>query len=135
MAVSDSFKNFLAEQFVLLGPVEIRRMFGGAGAFVSGKIFALIDDDVLYFKVDASTIAPYDAEGMGPFTYPSKNGPMTMDGYRRAPERLFDEPDELIAWAKAAMAVAERSGVKKPGKSKSAASKVKAPGSTRRKPT
>ena len=116
MAVSDSFKTFLAEQFAPLGPVEIRRMFGGAGAFTGGKIFALIDDDTLYFKVDEETVASYQAEGMGPFTYPSKNGPMVMDGYRRAPERLFDEPDELITWARVAMAVAVRSQARKPAK-------------------
>ena len=117
MAISDSFREFLAEQFAPIGGVEIRRMFGGAGAFAAGQIFALIDDDVLYFKVDAATLARYEAEAMGPFVYPSKNGLMTMEGYRRCPERLFDEPNEFLVWSRAAIAVAARTG-KKPAKAK-----------------
>ena len=112
MALSDSFKAFVAEQLAPLGPIEIKRMFGGASAYLDGKIFALLDDDALYFKVDEATKAKFEAEGMGPLTYPSKNGPMTMDRYRRCPDRLFDEAEELLDWARAAVRVAQIGGPK-----------------------
>jgi len=122
MALSSSFKSLMTEQLAPLGSVEIRPMFGGAAVRLDGNTFGLIDDDVLYFKVDATTLVKFEAEDMPPFTYQSKNGPMTMAGYRRAPDRLFDEPDEFLVWARAAIAVAQRtSKPKKPPKAKPAA--------------
>ena len=32
--------------------------------------------------------------------------------YRRMPERLYDDPDELATWARAALAAAQRTGVR-----------------------
>ena len=52
MAVSPSFKEFVAEQLAPVGPIDIRRMFGGAGIFADGRMFALIVSDTLYFKTD-----------------------------------------------------------------------------------
>ncbi len=112
MTLSHSFKSFIAEQLAPLGPIEIKRMFGGASIYASGKIFALLDDDAIYFKADDSTKAKFENEGMGPLVYPSKNGPMTMANYSRCPDRLFDEPDELLAWAREAMNVTERKTTK-----------------------
>ncbi len=34
------------------GPVTVRPMFGGAGIFRDGLMFALIADEVLYLKAD-----------------------------------------------------------------------------------
>jgi DNA transformation protein len=131
MAISSTFREFLAEQFAPLGGVEIRRMFGGAGAFWAGQIFALIDDDVLYFKVDGLTLARYEAEGMTPFTYPSKNGLMVMEGYRRCPDWLFDEPDDFLDWAKAAIDAAGRT---RKGKARTPAKVAAGQAKSRRKP-
>ena len=128
MALSDSFKSFVAEQLAPLGAIEIKRMFGGASVYAAGKIFALLDDEALYFKVDETTKAKFEAEGMGPLTYPSKNGPMTMDRYRRCPERLFDEGDELLDWAREAIAVSQKALPKaKKSKTQAAAKPAKAP--------
>jgi len=107
MGLSDKFRAFAAEQFAPLGQVEIKRMFGGASAYFDGQIFALLDNDAIYFKVDDTSKAKFEAEGMEPLTYPSKNGIMTMERYRRCPDRLFDEPDEFVDWARTAIAVAK----------------------------
>ena len=108
MALSENFQSFAAEQLAALGPIQIKRMFGGAAAYFDGLIFALLDNDAIYFKVDEATKARFAAEGMGPLTYPSKNGVMTMDRYHRCPDRLFDEPEELLEWAREAVRVAKR---------------------------
>ena len=42
MAVSASFREFLLDLLSPVGPVSIRRMFGGAGIFADGLMFALI---------------------------------------------------------------------------------------------
>jgi DNA transformation protein len=108
-----SFREFLADLFDPIGGVGFRRMFGGLGIFREGLMFALVADDVLYFKTDDETRPAFEAEGCGPFTYRAKDGPRSTS-YWRAPERLYDEPDEFRNWAMTAFAVAERSKEKKP---------------------
>ncbi len=105
MTVSDDYKIFIADQLAGFGPVSIRRMFGGAGVYHQGLMFALIADDTLYFKADAATQAAFETEGMGPFTY-GEGGKRVVMSYWQAPDRLFDDPDELSAWARRAFEAA-----------------------------
>lgn len=42
---TDPFHEFVAELFAPLGSVSIRRMFGGAGVYFEGVMFALLADD------------------------------------------------------------------------------------------
>lgn len=114
MTVSDDYKTFLADQLAGFGPVSIRRMFGGAGVYHQDLMFALIADDTLYFKAEEATQAAFEADGMGPFTY-GEGGKRVVMSYWQAPDRLFDDPDELAAWARRAYEAALRS---KGGKAK-----------------
>ena len=91
-----------------LGAVKVQRMFGGHGVYLDGVFFAILDDGVLYFKVSDTTRSAFETEGMGPFTYQTKHGIKALKSYWRVPERLFDEPDELIEWASAAVTAARR---------------------------
>lgn len=102
-----NFRDFLAELFEPVGGVSFRKMFGGLGVFRDSLMFALVARDVLYFKADDTTRGRFEAEGSGPFIYGAKDGPRSTS-YWRAPERLFDEPDEFRDWATTAFAVAER---------------------------
>lgn len=113
MAASAGFLAFLEEQLSGLGPISIRRMFSGAGVFANGVMFALVSDDTLYFKADEATRVEFETEGMHAFTYATKEGRNTLVTYWRAPERLFDEPDEMLIWARKALTIAERAGTKK----------------------
>ena len=79
MAVSASYKAFVLEQLGRVAPVTSRGMFGGVGIYSAGLFFALIDDDTLYFKVDAATRPRYTDAGMKAFD-PFRNG-KTMEGY------------------------------------------------------
>lgn len=112
--------EFLKDQFEPLGGVVIKRMFGGLGLYRDGLMFAIAADDTLYFKADAETIPDFEAEGCGRFTYPMRDGRQMGLNYWRAPERLYDEPDELIGWARKAVEVARRAEVLKAGKPASA---------------
>jgi DNA transformation protein len=89
-----------------LGGVAARRMFGGAGLFRDGVMFALISDEVLYLKADTTTIPAFEAENLGPFTYGTKNGKRVLTSYWRAPERLLDDDEEMRAWCDRAADVA-----------------------------
>ncbi|KAB2847935.1 MAG: TfoX/Sxy family protein [Hyphomicrobiaceae bacterium] len=81
-------------------------MFSGAGVMLDGVMFALIADDTLYFKVDERTRGRFESEGMGPFSYATKNGDNVLLSYYRAPERLYDEPDEMLVFAREAAGTA-----------------------------
>jgi DNA transformation protein len=108
MPTTDGYIDFLKDQLAGLGNVTLRRLFGGAGVYCDGVMFALVADDTLYLKADETSRADFEAEGLEPFTYRAKGGRNTVMSYWRAPERLFDEPDEMLDWARKALAAARR---------------------------
>jgi DNA transformation protein len=106
MPVSAAYKTFIQDLLADFGPVSIRRMFGGAGVYADGVMFAILAEDTLYLKADEVSARAFAAEGKGPFTYrPKDRGPVALS-YWEVPERLLDDPDELVAWARRAHAVA-----------------------------
>lgn len=108
MAASDSLMAMLQEQLAPLGHVTTRRMFSGAGIYCDGVIFALVLRDTLFFKVDDGNRAAYEAEGLGPFTYEAKGRTVQVGAYWCIPERLFDDADEMLNWARAALSAGQR---------------------------
>jgi DNA transformation protein len=113
MVASDSFAEFLRELLAPLGPVTMRRMFGKTGVFCDGLMLGMVTDNTLYFRVDDNNRAAFkEAQSSPPLSYQKKG--CTIDlSFWRAPERLFDEPDELLAWAQAALAAARRVATKR----------------------
>jgi DNA transformation protein len=108
MVASDSFAEFLREQLAPLGRVTLRRMFGKTGAFCNGLMFGMVTNDTLYFRVDDHNRVVFkEAESAPPLNYEKKGRTIDLS-FWRAPERLFDEPDELVTWARAALAAARR---------------------------
>ena len=111
MVASDSFADFLREQLAPLGPISVRPMFGKTGVFCDGVMLAVVCDNTLYFRVDDDNKAAFkEAEAFPPLNY-QKGGASIDLSFWRAPERLFDEPDELVAWARLALAAARRVAV------------------------
>lgn len=96
---SSGTADFIKDALRPLGTITVRRMFGGAGVYCDGIIFALLSDDAVYFKVDAASIPDFEAEGMRPFIYDTKLGQRGIMSYWRLPDRLYDETDELLKWA------------------------------------
>ena len=99
----------VVELFAGFGPVVVRRMFGGAGIYADGRMFALVHDGVIYLKVDAGNAAAFEREELPSFTYTTSSGKRGVMSYRRMPDRLYDDPDELALWAGDALAAAVRS--------------------------
>jgi DNA transformation protein len=113
MVASDSFAAFLCEQLAPLGRITLRRMFGKTGVFCDGLMLAMVRDDALYVRVDDDNRAVFqEAEAFPPLDYQKKGGSIDL-AFWRVPERLFDEPDELVAWARAALAAAGRIAAKR----------------------
>jgi len=113
MVASDSFVEFLREQLAPLGRITMRRMFGKTGVFCDGLMFGLVTSDALYFRVDDHNRAVFkEADSVPPLSY-EKQGRSIDLSFWRAPERLLDEPDELVTWARAALVAAHRVAAKR----------------------
>jgi DNA transformation protein and related proteins len=108
MVASANFAEFLREQLAPLGHITLRRMFGKTGVFCDGLMLGMVRDDTLYFRVDDQNRATFEeAQSFPPLNY-EKGGSSIDLAFWRAPERLFDEPDELMAWAREALGAARR---------------------------
>jgi DNA transformation protein len=113
MVASDSFAEFLKEQLAPLGRVTMRRMFGKTGVFCDGLMLGMVTDNTLYFRVDDCNRAVFkEAASFPPLNYRKKGSTIDLS-FWRAPERLFDEPDELVTWARIALAAAGRVAAKR----------------------
>jgi DNA transformation protein and related proteins len=76
-------------------------------------MLGMVRDNTLYFRVDDDNRAAFkEAESFPPLDYQKKGGTIDLS-FWRAPERLFDEPDELVVWALAALAAARRVAAKR----------------------
>lgn len=119
----DSFHEFVKELFAGVGPVQIKRMFGGAGGYADGVMFLLLADDTIYLKVDDALKAELGAEGCGPFVWVPQRGPRAGEkldlGYWRLPDSALDDPGEAAVWGLKALAVAKaKAAAKKRKKAK-----------------
>jgi DNA transformation protein and related proteins len=132
MTVSAGFIELLHELLAPLGTISVRRMFGGAGLYCDSQIIGFIDDDTLFFKTDEAGRAAFEAEGLGPFTYSTKNGDGMLLSYWRAPERLLDDPEEMVVWAGDAITVARREALRKKPSKRSAGPRKRSAAAKRR---
>jgi DNA transformation protein len=88
-------------------------MFSGFGISADGINFAMALRAGLYFRADDQTIPQFEAEGSKPFQYQTRTKTVVVNSYWQSPARLFDDPEELAGWAKAALAAAQRAAMKK----------------------
>lgn len=119
MAYDSDFGEWVREHFAALGPIEIKRMFGGAAVYAHGLIFALLDDGIVWLKADELSAPLLQAAGSRQFTYPTKGGETMSMAYWSLPEAALDDPDEAVDWARQSIdAALRKAAAKKPRKSK-----------------
>jgi DNA transformation protein and related proteins len=105
MSVSRRYQDFILD---LLGPLDpvARRMFGGVGLFHGGTMFGLLVREAMYLRVDERTRGRSERAASGPFSYARGGKRVSLSAYYAVPEELLDRPDELLQWAREAVAVA-----------------------------
>ena len=120
MPVSKGFTDFVVEQLEGCGVISTKRMFGGVGIYCGETFFAIIDNDVLYLKVDETNRSDFERAGSGPFR-PYGDDTEVMQ-YYNVPVTILEDSEELTRWGRKAIAVAERKKTQKKAKG------AKAPG-------
>src|SRR5262245_57284793 len=108
MPVKTQYLAWVLEQLAGVSALRSRRMFGGVGLYSGERFFGLIDDDVLYLKVDDSNRAEFLARGCHPFQ-PFKDKPEYSMSYYDVPADVLEDADELSRWALKSIAVSATS--------------------------
>jgi len=114
MAADEGLIDWVTEAMEPLGRVTKRAMMGGATLYCDGIIFAIVaSGGGLWLKADAESDAVWDEAGCERFTYDmgGKTGSMN---YRRAPDDIYDDADELRRWAMLALEAGRRAPKKAP---------------------
>jgi DNA transformation protein len=105
MTRHDEFVEYLLELMQPLGPVSAKAMFGGYGIYIDDLMFALVADDVLYFKTGINNLQDYERNGLPAFSYERNNKVYNMS-YNEAPADVMDDVEAMQQWASKAIAAA-----------------------------
>ncbi len=102
------FPDYVIEQLGAFGGVSARPMFGGNGLYKAGVMFGIIFDGELYFKVDGSNRADFEAKKSEPFVYEARGRQIKLS-YWFVPEDVVEDAEALKAWAEKSYAAALKS--------------------------
>ena len=103
MPVSPDYKDFVCELLTPLGAITIKPFFGGLEVKYGEVQFAWVLNDTLYFKVDDGNRPDFEDAGVGPFEYERNGKTFAVRKLNEVPAFLFDEPDEMLVWARKAI--------------------------------
>jgi DNA transformation protein len=101
------FVEYLHEVFESFGPIRSRKMFGGHGIYHNDLMFALVAGDELYLKTDGVSRALFERLDLGPFEFVANNKTSKMS-YYKAPDEIYDDPEQAAYWAEQAFQAALR---------------------------
>jgi DNA transformation protein and related proteins len=128
VANSKDFVAFAEELLSPVGPVTVRRMFGGHGVYADGVFFAILDDDELFLKTDDETRARFVEADCRMWTYPGTD----ETNYYRPPDDAHDDPESMAPWARLGLEAALRARAARAAKAKRP--KAKASTANRKRP-
>jgi DNA transformation protein len=103
--MTSEFHDYILELLEPAGGITSARMFGGYVIRKHGLPIALVIQDRVYFKVDDSNRADFEALGSRPFTYAKKGKTITVSNWE-VPIEILEDIDELMLWVDKAYRVA-----------------------------
>jgi DNA transformation protein len=114
MPLSPGFIEFALEQLDGFGPVQVKRMFGGATVARDGVGFGILDDDIFFIKADAAFGAELKKQGCKPWSYSvKKDGTVREIAYWSLPDSAADDPEETSALARRSFDIALKASAEK----------------------
>ncbi|MCC6475731.1 TfoX/Sxy family protein [bacterium] len=112
MAISQDFLDYCTERLSLLGKVSMRKMFGGAGYYLNGKMFALTNGDGVYLKADEQNRARFEARRMEKFV-PFEDKQQYKMGYYLLSSEDLEDDDTLRELGKLSIEASDRAALSK----------------------
>jgi DNA transformation protein len=103
MSVTNDFLEYVLDQLSAWGGIEVKRMFGGAGLYRDGLMFALVARNSVFLKVDDTNRDKYVKLGskqLRPF-----ESKATVLSFYELPVDVFEDSDEFVKWAKESLAI------------------------------
>ncbi|MDX3976839.1 TfoX/Sxy family protein [Shinella sp.] len=101
-------RDGIEEMFQALGPVTIKRMFGGKGIYHQGRILALEFKGEILLKADEESAPDFSAAGSRQWLYEGKSGKPVKMPYWSIPDEALDDPDIMAIWVHRAYEAALR---------------------------
>lgn len=108
----DQFAEYVLNLMQDFGPAKSRKTSDGHGIFLDGVMFALIADDVLFFKVDGATDADFEDLDLPPFVHDENDEDVVMS-YIQAPGSVLEDRAEMSKWAALAHGAAVKAAIRK----------------------
>jgi len=108
MPVTKEYRAEIEEMLSAVRPIRAKAMFGGVAIYADELIFAILDDDRLWFKFDEATRPDFENENCVQWAPPG-SPPM---GFFELPARVLKDEKELAVWVDKAVGAAERKKAK-----------------------
>lgn len=115
MTSKDDFALYVRDELLReVDGIVVRKMFDGHGIYRHGAFVGLINDGVIYLKVDAGNQKDFEERGSKPFVYTGHTGKPVTLSFWQLPAEIMDDSQEIVPWVAGAYDAALRS--KKKGK-------------------
>jgi DNA transformation protein len=95
------YQEHLIDLLAPWGKVTTRRMFGVYALYRDGRIFGLVTQDAVYFKVGDANCPDYAAAGSAPLVYSAKGKEVALP-YWLVPTEMLEDQELLTQWAQKA---------------------------------
>lgn len=107
MSVNDGFMEHIHQMLSGIDGFSVRKMFGGAGLYVNGNIFGIVNEATMYLKTDRTNQDDFIKKGMERFK-PFKDRPMNMP-YFEVPPEVLEDSEVLKEWSLRSLEITENS--------------------------
>jgi DNA transformation protein len=104
----NEFVDHILDLMKSAGPVRARKMFGAYGIYLQETIIGLVEDNILYLKVDDNSRHYFEELHLTPFVYQRKGKTIQLSFYQ-APEEALDDHQQMKIWTYRALQAALRS--------------------------
>jgi DNA transformation protein len=104
--------EWVVESMEEAGAITSRAMMGGHTLYCDGVPFGIVARGEIWFKSNSETDAEWDAAACQKFTY-DRDGKVATMNYRRAPDDVYDYPEELRRWAELGLVAGRSAAAKK----------------------
>ena len=118
MQQTDTLQDYVEDLFSPLGRIKVRPMFGAKGIYAGEDMFAILEKDRIYVKIDDEAKAELAAAGSAPFiwTNPKTGQTLTMS-YMALSDAIMQDRQAVTEWAQRGLSIviqARKSKVKSP---------------------